>query len=139
MTPEEFISRLNKVQNKGSGKWMACCPAHDDSDPSMAISQTKSGKILVKCFAGCSALDIVQSMGLTLQDLFPDAYEENPMAFAYRERAEREHKRNKISYARTYLAILTSHLRKGLSVSEREINKGKRLKQFLISEGIITG
>jgi DNA primase len=139
MTPEEFLTRLKGVKNKGKGKWMACCPAHDDSDPSMAISQTNSGKILVKCFAGCTALDIVHSVGLELQDLFPDAYQENPMAFAYRERAERERRKNKISYARTYCAILTSHLRKGLSVTQKEIDKGRRLKQFLVNEGIITG
>ena len=138
MTPEEFVGRLKKVQVKGKNQWMACCPAHDDKSPSLAISTSNTGKILLKCFAGCDALDVVHSVGLELQDLFPDAYQENPMAFAYRERAAKERKDKKISFAQTYLAILTNHLKEGKNVSEHEIRKGRQLKEFLVNEGIIT-
>ena len=137
MTPEEFVSRLKGVKRNGTGKWMACCPAHNDSDPSLAIGQTNTGKILLRCFAGCSALDVVHSMGLSLEDLFPDAYEESPLAFAQREMAQREKLKKDISYANTFLQILTSHAKQGKPVSERDVAKGRRLKAFLEQKGVL--
>ena len=69
---ESLLARLDGVKKNGADKWMACCPAHDDSDPSLAIKITQDGRILLHCFAGCDALSIVHSLDLTLSDLFPD-------------------------------------------------------------------
>jgi hypothetical protein len=66
-----ILSRLEKVSGKGDGKWLACCPAHDDRSPSLAIKEV-DGKILLHCFAGCSVHDIVGVLGLELSDLMPD-------------------------------------------------------------------
>lgn len=137
MTLEEFVGRLRGVRKNGTGKYMACCPAHNDSDPSMAIGESKTGKILLHCYAGCSALDIVQSLGLRLEDLFPDAYEEEPFAWAKREIAKREKLKEDISYAKSFLKILTAHLKQGKTVSERDIAKGHRLKAFLVKQGAV--
>jgi putative DNA primase/helicase len=38
---------------KASSGWIARCPAHDDRKPSLSIGETKDGKILVHCHAGC--------------------------------------------------------------------------------------
>lgn len=67
-----LLSKLNKVKSHGDSRWVACCPAHEDKTPSLAIKKLRDGRILVHCFAGCSALDIVESVGLTMTDLFPD-------------------------------------------------------------------
>jgi len=67
-----LLSRLQKVKVAGANKWKACCPAHEDSDPSLSIAEMKDGRILVHCFAGCGASDIVESIGLALGDLFPN-------------------------------------------------------------------
>lgn len=72
---EKFISRLDKVKSAGSKKWIACCPAHRDKSPSLTVSETSDGVVLVKCWAGCSASDIVQAIGLQLRDLFPESKE----------------------------------------------------------------
>lgn len=69
MTGEEFISGLDKVRRTGTGKWSACCPAHDDSGPSLSIKDD-GDRLLVHCFAGCTAGEVVEAMGLTLRDLF---------------------------------------------------------------------
>jgi hypothetical protein len=37
---------------------MACCPAHDDRNPSLSVRRAPDGRVLVHCFAGCS-LDAV--------------------------------------------------------------------------------
>lgn len=72
MTIDEFLGRLNGVTSDGKGGWMACCPAHDDHNPSMHVNVGDDGRILVKCYAGCSTADIVAAMGLKVRDLMPD-------------------------------------------------------------------
>ena len=42
----------NALDGRPSGEgWVACCPAHDDTTPSLSINETSAGKVLVKCFA----------------------------------------------------------------------------------------
>ena len=65
-----LLNRLEKVKGR-KGRWTACCPAHGDRSPSLAITQLDDGRILLKCFAGCSAYEIVSSVGMDMQDLFP--------------------------------------------------------------------
>jgi hypothetical protein len=67
----DLLNKLEKV--KGSkGRWVACCPAHVDRSPSLAITETDDGRILLKCFAGCSAQQVVEAVGMDLTDLFPN-------------------------------------------------------------------
>lgn len=72
MTVEVLLSRLQKVKQHGLSRWMASCPAHGDRTPSLAIQVIDDGRILIKCFAGCGASDVMNSVGLSLTDLFPD-------------------------------------------------------------------
>lgn len=67
---DDLLSRLKKVHGR-NGRWTACCPSHNDKSPSLAIRELEDGRILVKCFAGCSAHEIVTSVGMDLTDLFP--------------------------------------------------------------------
>lgn len=68
---DNILSRLDKVKAAGADKWKACCPAHDDRDPSLSIRETSDGKVLLHCWAGCTATDITAALGLELRDLFP--------------------------------------------------------------------
>jgi len=71
MTPVELLlSRLQKVKGR-NGSWTACCPAHVDKGPSLAIRETDDGRILLHCFAGCETLNVVQAVGMDMTDLFP--------------------------------------------------------------------
>lgn len=54
---------------RASRGWTAKCPGHDDSSPSLSISQGRTG-VLLRCFAGCRTSDIAAAMHLTLADLF---------------------------------------------------------------------
>ncbi|MGP9498587.1 CHC2 zinc finger domain-containing protein [Halomonas sp. AOP43-D1-4] len=73
-----MLNRLDKVKENGPGRWLACCPAHQDRSPSLAVRETSDGTILMKCFAGCPTGDVLAAIGLELKDLFPqrdnDAY-----------------------------------------------------------------
>ena len=72
MNIDQLLTRLENLRRTGDGKWLACCPAHNDNNPSLTIKQTEDGKILIHCFAGCDVNSVVSSMGLTLSDLMPD-------------------------------------------------------------------
>jgi hypothetical protein len=54
-----------------SGRWMAKCPAHQDRSPSLSIGTGRDGKVLIRCFAGCELSAVLQSAGLTIDNLFP--------------------------------------------------------------------
>lgn len=72
MTAAEFLERLDGVHGRGTGRWFARCPSHEDKSPSLSIREGDGGKIVVYCFAGCSARAICEAIGLELKDLFSD-------------------------------------------------------------------
>lgn len=70
---ERLLSRLEGARATGKGKWIARCPAHDDTSPSLSIREADDGRLLVRCWAGCASAEIVAAVGLALRDLFPRA------------------------------------------------------------------
>lgn len=69
----ELLSKLHGVKaGNAVGRYIARCPAHEDRAPSLTIRGEEDGRILIHCFAGCDALDVVQAVGMTLSDLFPE-------------------------------------------------------------------
>ena len=71
-TAETLISRLDGVIPRGAGRWNARCPAHDDKAPSLSIRETEA-KVLLHCFARCTAEDVLTAVDLTWNDLYPDS------------------------------------------------------------------
>lgn len=73
MKIDEIASVLKNVRKAGNGYSALCpVPGHDDRNNSLSLGEGDDGSILVKCFGGCSAEDVVKSLGLELTDLFPD-------------------------------------------------------------------
>jgi hypothetical protein len=70
-----LLDRLERVRPSGPGRWMARCPAHQDRSPSLAIRLADDGRILVHCFSGCGAADVIAACGLQFGDLFPEPLE----------------------------------------------------------------
>jgi len=66
-----LLGRLTRVKSSGRDSWMACCPAHDDKSPSLKID-LKNGRILLKCWSGCSAEDVLGAVGMDFPDIMPD-------------------------------------------------------------------
>jgi DNA primase len=84
MPVEALLSRLTKVRGR-NGSWTACCPAHEDKSPSLAIKEV-DGKVLVHCFGGCSVEQVVGAVGMDLTELFPPRtpdYKPQPRAKFY--------------------------------------------------------
>ena len=108
---EKVLSRLNEVKSAGQNKWKACCPAHDDKNPSLSLSQSVDGKVLLHCWAGCSAADITTAIGLELRDLFPgESHSRSGPSLAAKQ------------FEVMIIGIALSNLRQGkpLSASDRE-------------------
>ncbi|MBI4612724.1 MAG: hypothetical protein HY720_03860 [Planctomycetes bacterium] len=68
---ELVLSRLPGFSKAGN-EWVATCPVHKDSKPSLAIARGKDGRALLHCFAGCPVEAIVAALGLQKPDLFAD-------------------------------------------------------------------
>lgn len=66
-----LLKRLDSVRKIGRDRWLARCCVHEDNCPSLSIRQASDGTILLHCFAGCGASDIVEAVGMKLSDLFP--------------------------------------------------------------------
>jgi hypothetical protein len=73
MTAEKLLSRLEGVIQRGEGRWSARCPAHNDKSPSLSIADA-GGKVLLHCFTGCAAEDVLEAVGLSWRDLYPDRW-----------------------------------------------------------------
>ena len=71
----EVARSLKKHRKNGDG-WMACCPAHEDKNPSLSID-SKNGKLVWHCHAGC-AQDEVRDAFIRL-GLLPQRQEMPPV------------------------------------------------------------
>ena len=90
MRIDKILGLLDKVKSSGADKWTACCPAHDDKSPSLALTETSDGRILIHCFAGCGGAETLNAIGLTLSDLYPDGPTGNWFSFGYRKNPEKD-------------------------------------------------
>lgn len=68
MTLEDFLGKFAEVVEESDG-WVATCPAHGDSHPSLRVAVSDAGKVLVKCRARCATEDVLRAIGMTFADL----------------------------------------------------------------------
>ena len=69
---DHLLSHLDKVKRTGPGTYQACCPAHADHSPSLSVRELEDGRILLHCFAGCEAHEVLSAAGLDIHALFPE-------------------------------------------------------------------
>lgn len=75
---EKFLSRVQAQKYKaGADHGVFKCPAHGDKRASASWRELPDGRLLVHCFAGCSAEEILSSISLTLSDLYPECNPEH--------------------------------------------------------------
>jgi len=72
MSIESLLSRLENVRRTGEGRWVARCPAHCDRHPSLSVRELADGRLLLHCFGGCSPDAVLNAIGLSFADLFPE-------------------------------------------------------------------
>ena len=70
---EAFVSKLEYARSTGEHKYRARCPAHNDKSPSLDIQIGRTGAIIMICRShGCAPKDIMESVGMSETDLFPE-------------------------------------------------------------------
>ena len=86
MTAEDLAAELRGKRD--GAQFIACCPAHDDSTPSLTIRDGHGGKILVHCHGGCNAADVIKV--LKDMNLWPvQKLEQSHHRFVYSPREEK--------------------------------------------------
>jgi len=73
MNLQKILNNLQKVKRTSEGKYIACCPAHNDRTASLAITDNGDGRILINCFAGCDTYSILIAIGLDWADVMPES------------------------------------------------------------------
>ena len=71
MDAQILLEKLEKVRASGQGRWMACCPAHEDRTPSLQITQAND-RVLIHCHAGCGGNEVLEAVGLDFSVLYPE-------------------------------------------------------------------
>jgi 5S rRNA maturation endonuclease (ribonuclease M5) len=64
----EVLGRLEDVRAY-HGYWMARCPAHDDTTPSLDIKLGTDQPVVLICRAGCDTADVLAKIGLSMRDI----------------------------------------------------------------------
>jgi putative DNA primase/helicase len=65
-----ILSRLANVKKSGKG-YMCSCPAHGGHD--CLTVEEKDSKVLIHCFSGCHAEEVMHAIDLRMSDLFADS------------------------------------------------------------------
>lgn len=73
-----LLSRLQRVRQTAPNRWVMACPAHEDRSPPLSIKEAPDGSVLIRCSAGCDTQAVLDAVGLTFADLFPDCGNHRP-------------------------------------------------------------
>ncbi len=126
----DFLSRLDKVRSVGRDRYIARCPAHDDNKPSLSLAELQDGRILIHCFAGCDPLEVLNSVGLEMTDLFPDGCLGEFRGW-FKLQQDMEDKKNgvkdkEMDLELTVLALAKSDREKGIKLSAQDLEREKQ-------------
>ncbi len=89
------------------GRWcgsygIALCPAHDNRrTPALSLANGHDGKLLAKCFAGCSFIDIIEALrGLGILEQTGQTYAPDPEELVRHHKADKSKQQHRIRQAR---------------------------------------
>lgn len=122
VTLRDVLSRLQKVKGPRNGRWMACCPAHNDRSPSLAVTVASTGYVRLKCFShGCAPESIWAAMGFGEAVTINTAKSKMPKPAAAVSPAEVEAILSR--YRRETTAARLAGLSRGLGVSVESLKR----------------
>lgn len=117
-----LLGRLDAVRQTGSERWIARCPAHDDRSPSLSIREADDGTVLIRCWTGCGAADIVAAVGLSLRDLFPHRVDHYPST-RHRDRWPARDLLALLRREAHIVAVIASDMRDGAALNEADYER----------------
>jgi hypothetical protein len=73
----ELSARLKKFKRLSEGRYTACCPVHNDRNPSLGITLKPDGKWVMNCLScGANGQAVCDALGIDVTALFPPS--DNP-------------------------------------------------------------
>lgn len=114
----KVLNALTNPKPSGQNKWLCKCPSHNDKSPSLAIKEESDGRVLLYCFAGCSTQEIVESIGLSLSDLFPP--DDNFDRSRYQSYAEQRENKERRELDKSIIEIAQNILNSGGKLTDQE-------------------
>lgn len=103
VTAEQVIPHLKKVKQSPRGH-SACCPAHDDKNPSLSIWNGDDGYYAVQCWSGCSDRDVRAA----INNLLPNGYRTDFTPKPAKKRPQSDEDRHKRAILKTKSIIQRS-------------------------------
>ncbi|KOG22016.1 phage/plasmid primase, P4 family [Streptomyces viridochromogenes] len=70
MDVSAILDRFQEVSDQPDGGYLALCPSHGDSRPSLRIWFGEDGRVRMTCRAGCETNDVITAAGLRWRDMF---------------------------------------------------------------------
>lgn len=132
MDVTELVSRLSGVKKTGPDSWLARCPAHADKSPSFTVKGLSDGRILMHCFGGCDTEAVLDSLGISFTDLFPEKlgeFRRERPAFTASDALKA------LTYESSVVAICAADIADGKQITE-EISKRASLAAGRISTAL---
>lgn len=68
---ESLRAHGSTTRRRSDSQWLAQCPAHDDTKPSLSITYGE-GCVAIYCFAGCQLADILTALNYNIKDLWDE-------------------------------------------------------------------
>lgn len=115
MRADEFVNLLDYSKSTGKNRWLCRCPAHDDRSPSLTVSEGDDGRILIHCFAGCGANDVIAAVGVNASELFPPTD-----GITRYEPIRRREKASQGSYDEALVEVTRADVKAGRKLSQKE-------------------
>lgn len=72
-----ILGKFEQVTEEADGGYLAVCPAHNDSRPSLRIWRGDDGKVRLSCRASCETKDVIKAVDLPWAALFKATGEGN--------------------------------------------------------------
>ena len=72
---EKFLSRVQGVKKTGPDRWIFRVPTRKDKHPSGSARLMPDGRLLIHDFAGSTAQEILEAVGLEFSDLYPASFD----------------------------------------------------------------
>ena len=123
-----ILERLDRPRKSGMG-WTARCPSHEDTSPSLSLREGDDGRVLIHCHGGCSTVDVVASLGLSMSDLFvPSSKPRRPPPAPGVSRRELQ---AAVDFERSVLYIIQCDKKRGRTISPVDLARAKLARQRL--------
>lgn len=122
-TAEQVAAQLDRARRLRDGKWMACCPAHDDRSPSLSITDGRD-RLLLYCFAGCNYAEVRDV--LVSRGILPERSEQ-----PYTPRLTQGDR----DYMQSFVLLYRAAVRRGEAPNDQERARYRAYQQKLATEG----